>query len=89
MKSVHVIITGRVQGVYFRAATQKKAKELGLVGWVRNAPTGAVEAVFAGEEEKISAMIAWCHQGPPAAQVLKVDCRERPWQGEFTDFTIR
>lgn len=71
----HVLlkIHGRVQGVFFRAGTQKEAARLGLKGWVRNASDGSVEAVAEGERETLEKFIAWCHRGPPAAVVKKVD----------------
>jgi len=71
---VRVVISGRVQGVFFRAQTQDKARSLALTGWVKNTDSGTVEAVFDGEEEKINQMIDWCHQGPALSKVdsLKV-----------------
>ncbi|ACX52884.1 acylphosphatase [Ammonifex degensii KC4] len=91
MKQVraHVIVHGKVQGVYFRASTLEKAREEGVTGWVRNRPDGTVEAVFEGEEERVKRMIAWCHQGPPWAEVERVEVNWEDWRGEFTDFTIR
>jgi acylphosphatase len=68
-KRVHVFVSGRVQGVYFRAHTQEKAQSLGLSGWVRNLPDGRVEIVAEGEEGKISAFLAWVRVGPLAARV--------------------
>ncbi|MFH1232048.1 MAG: acylphosphatase [Planctomycetota bacterium] len=69
----HIWISGKVQGVFFRAYTQKKAQTLNLTGWVRNLPTGQVEAVFEGEKDIVEEMIQWCRHGPPSAQVTKVD----------------
>lgn len=69
----HVLISGRVQGVFFRAHTQEKAKELGLSGWVKNRTDGAVEAVFEGPVEQVAAMIKWCHRGPSPAYVAQVE----------------
>lgn len=69
----HVFISGRVQGVFFRAYTQKEAEALGLSGWVRNLPDGRVEAVFEGEKTAVNEMIAWCWEGSPSASVTKVD----------------
>lgn len=65
----HVIITGRVQGVWFRSWTKKKADKLGLNGWVKNRNDGAVEAVFSGTQQNIDAMIKACKSGPPLARV--------------------
>lgn len=84
-KRVKVVITGRVQGVGFRASCQRQAVALGLTGWVRNRWDGAVEALFEGPAEAVEAMLAWCHQGPPAAYVTGVvvvpapDAPPEPW----------
>jgi len=69
---VHVLISGKVQGVWYRASTKQKADELGLTGWVKNTVDGNVEAVFEGEKIRIDAMIAWCWVGPPMARVTDV-----------------
>jgi len=69
MKSVHVIISGRVQGVWYRAWTQKTAEKLGLSGWVRNCADGTVEALFSGSEDKVEAMLRQCRKGPMLARV--------------------
>ena len=66
-------ITGRVQGVAFRASTVMTARALGLAGWVANRADGSVEAVAAGDEAGIAVFIRWCHQGPPAARVDHVE----------------
>lgn len=81
-----IVITGRVQGVCFRMYTEEEAKRRGLTGWVRNLPTGQVEAVIEGEREAVEDLIRWCHQGPPAASVKKVDTEWEPYRGDFTDF---
>ncbi|MDY7020629.1 MAG: acylphosphatase [Cyanobacteriota bacterium] len=69
---VRVLISGRVQGVGFRYSTREAALERNIKGWVRNLPSGQVEAVFEGHSAQIESMIAWCHQGPPAAVVREV-----------------
>jgi len=84
----HVWISGRVQGVFFRAHTKELADELGLTGWVRNLPDGRVEAIFEGEEDAVKEAIEWCKRGPPLASVEMVEVRyERP-TGEFRGFRI-
>ena len=88
-KRAHVYISGRVQGVFFRAYTKEEADRLGLKGWVRNLPDGRVEAVFEGDEEAVEAMIKWCHNGSPQAKVAEVEVLEEPYKGEFKDFRIR
>ena len=89
MKSkAHVIISGRVQGVWFRTSTRDKAEQLGLTGWVKNTVDGCVEAVFEGEEERIEEMINWCHQGPPLAEVGNIEVKKQPPTNYFDRFSI-
>ncbi len=85
---VHVMIEGRVQGVFFRHHTQQKAIQLGLTGWVRNRMDGNVEAVFEGDRERVNEMIEWCHHGPPAARVTSVHPSWEECKGEFQDFSV-
>ncbi len=87
--NAHVTVHGDVQGVFFRASTRHLAESLGLTGWVRNRPEGSVEAVFEGEEADVRSMIDWCHQGPPQAEVERVDVEWQPPSGEFTRFAVR
>lgn len=89
MKRVRVLISGKVQGVFFRAYTQKEAHKLGLKGWVRNLPDGRVEALFEGEDSAIEKMIKWCHRGSPGAVVTKVEVLEEAYKGEYSTFEIR
>lgn len=83
-----VLISGKVQGVYFRSSTEDEALSRGLAGWVRNTPGGEVEAVFEGEPEAVEAMIAWCHRGPPAARVKRVAVSWEEPRGE-RGFSVR
>lgn len=71
-KAVRIQVTGKVQGVCFRAWTVKQAEELGLDGWVRNRDDGSVEALATGPEEVVDAFISLCHEGPPNARVNNV-----------------
>jgi acylphosphatase len=89
MRRIHVYISGRVQGVAFRARTHREAARLGLGGWVRNLPDGRVEAVFEGPDEKITEMLAWCRKGPSLALVKGVELNEETCADDFRDFTIR
>ena len=89
MKHIHVYISGKVQGVYFRAETQRAAVGFNLTGWVRNMVDGRVEACFEGKDENIDKMIEWCHIGPPAARVEEVLTDEEPYTDEFHDFSIK
>ena len=68
----HVHVSGRVQGVGFRANTRREARERGVDGWVRNLADGRVEAVFEGSEDAVESMVAWCHEGSAAARVEDV-----------------
>tara|TARA_R110001592_G_scaffold7431_5_gene41707 strand:+ start:1579 stop:1866 length:288 start_codon:yes stop_codon:yes gene_type:complete len=72
IETVHVVISGRVQGVWFRGWTCEQARDLGLSGWVRNRRDGTVEAVFSGHPDAVRRMIERCHDGPPAARVDSV-----------------
>ncbi|MCX8042903.1 MAG: acylphosphatase [Desulfobacterota bacterium] len=83
-----VIVSGRVQGVCFRAATQETARAHGVTGWVKNLPDGRVEAVFEGPEDAVNAVIAWCHTGPPAAIVKNVAVTREEYTGAFDRFSI-
>ncbi len=86
---VHVIVAGKVQGVFYRAETASKARHLNVGGWVRNLPDGRVEAVFEGEEANVHKMIDFCRHGPPHAYVVSVDVKQQEWRGEFRNFTVR
>lgn len=86
---VHVFVSGRVQGVFFRQGTKEQAEDLGVTGWVRNLPDGRVEAVFEGEEEAVKAIVKYCHRGPSHAGVTNVDVEGEPYRGEFSSFEAR
>jgi len=86
-RRVHLFISGRVQGVGFRAFTQGQAKGLGLTGWVRNLRDGRVEAIVEGPGDKVAKLIEKVNRGPRAARVEKVDIKDEPPEGEFKDFT--
>ena len=87
-KRYHVYISGRVQGVFFRANTQQQARLLALTGWVRNLPDGRVEAVFEGNGTDADAMRDWCRVGTAPARVDHLETKEEPPTGEFVDFAI-
>jgi len=88
ISNIHVIVSGQVQGVWFRASTKQKAQELGLTGWVRNTTNGCVEAVIEGEEEIVKKMIDWLHHGPPLAKVEDVKVKKQLAIG-FNGFSVR
>ncbi len=85
----HVFISGRVQGVFFRATTKEMADKLGVKGFVRNLWDGRVEAVFEGDEKAVKEIIQWCHRGPPAAKVESVEVKYEDYKDEFDSFEIR
>jgi acylphosphatase len=87
-KRFHVFISGRVQGVFFRANTWKQARSLALSGWVRNLPDGRVETVFEGEDRAAQAMLNWSRTGSPPARVDGVEVAAETATGEFTGFEI-
>ena len=87
MSRRHVIVTGRVQGVWFRDSMRREAERLGLAGWVRNLPDGNVEAVFEGAADAVEQLTDWCYHGPPGARVVLVVPRDEPPQG-LTGFRI-
>jgi acylphosphatase len=83
-----IVISGRVQGVYFRASTRDVARAQRLSGWVRNRMDGDVEAVVEGEKDAVQAFIVWCHEGPPGARVAAVQVTMESYAGEFQGFHI-
>lgn len=82
------IISGRVQGVFYRASAQAEANRLGLNGWARNLATGQVEVLACGEQEKVALLYDWLQKGPELAQVEKVEGEEMPWQ-EHARFAVK
>ncbi len=86
---VHLLISGRVQGVAFRYYTQDIAQSLGIKGWVKNCWDSKVEIVVEGEEEKVKKLISWCYQGPGSAIVERIDMEWEKYRREFNSFGIR
>ncbi len=84
----HAIISGRVQGVFFRAETQRAAKGFGVFGWVRNNREGTVEAVFEGRQQDVDAVLNWCRKGPRMARVNAVDVKWQDYTGAFDRFDV-
>jgi len=89
MNTVLIIISGRVQGVYFRSFTQKQAVKQGVTGFVTNKPNGAVEVVACAKAEKLDCFINWCHKGPLMAKVENVIVSDYKTTEIFTEFEIR
>ena len=76
-----VIVHGRVQGVFFRGATEAEATAAGVAGWVCNRPDGSVEAVFEGDPDSVAALVAFCRRGPRHARVAKLEVFEEAPEG--------
>ena len=89
MKCIHIVVSGKVQGVFFRAHTRDKAQELGLKGYVKNLPDGGVEVVAQGQEDKLNELIEFCKKGPESAEVTDVKIEEISSEEEFDDFEVR
>jgi acylphosphatase len=88
MRRIRAIVSGRVQGVAYRASTAAKARQLGLAGWVKNLANGNVELEAEGSPDQVAALVTWCHHGPPSARVDQVAVEElAPMGGD--DFDVR
>ena len=88
MKRLHIIVSGRVQGVGFRWATQKTARQLDVNGYVRNLPNGDVEIVVEGDEVAVDRMISWARHGPAFARVDSLKMDDLPGAAEYTEFGV-
>ena len=86
---VHLLISGRVQGVLFRDYTKNAAKEFGIFGFVRNLLDGRVEVVCEGEKESVEKFLEWCKQGSPLSKIENVGVSFEEYKGEFKDFSVR
>lgn len=88
MRKVKILVSGRVQGVYFRAFTQNKAKQLGVKGSARNLPDGRVEIIAEAESGIIEDFIQWCHKGPVTARVDHIEITELQPDEQLTSFDV-
>jgi len=84
-----LIIQGRVQGVFYRQSTKETALRLGLNGWVKNRADGSVAALFEGDKAIVEQAIAWCRQGPAAANVSDVNVNWLDYEGAYSSFEVR
>ena len=89
MKTQHLLIQGRVQGVWFRESTRREAERLGVTGWVRNTPDGAVEAVVQGPAEAVDALVEWARSGPPMARVDGIEIEASETHDPLSGFEKR
>jgi acylphosphatase len=85
----HVLVSGRVQGVFYRSETRYEARKHRLNGWIRNLQDDRVEAVFEGEEEDVRQLLEFCKRGPPGAKVTAIEVAWEPYSGKFNGFEIR
>ena len=86
---IHIFVSGKVQGVFFRDSAVRQAERLGVFGWVQNLENGIVEAVLEGEKDKVEKMIKWMRNGPLLAEVKEIDIDRQRYTGEFQDFQIK
>ena len=89
MKAIRILVSGRVQGVWYRASTQREAVGLGLCGWVRNLADGSVEILAQGEAGKIKMLCDWCRQGPPGARVDELVIEDAQPDSNIDSFRVR
>jgi len=87
MKTLHLVMYGRVQGVWYRDSMRREAESLGVSGWVRNRSDGTVEAMVQGEVGAVDALVRWAQRGPQLAQVERVEVE--PGSGSYADFEVR
>ena len=85
---IRIIVTGRVQGVFFRQALKVMAKKNNIFGWVKNLKDGRVEAILEGDEVKVSRLVDWSHGGPANARVEDVEIHNEKFSGEFSKFDV-
>jgi acylphosphatase len=88
-KRVHLLVEGRVQGVYFRQGMMETAEKNNVLGWVRNLPDNKVEAILEGNDSNVDAVVEWARFGPAGAVVQELKVTEEEYVGEFSDFEIR
>jgi acylphosphatase len=88
-KRVHLLVEGKVQGVYFRQGMMETAEQNNVLGWVRNLPDDDVEAILEGNDSNVDAVIEWARFGSAGAVVKELTVTEENYVGEFSDFVIR
>jgi acylphosphatase len=88
MQTVHLLITGKVQGVFFRETARKVAEKLNIKGWIKNTPDEKVEAMITGDEQQVNDFIKWCKTGPDRAEVEEVIVSDQP-ETFFKEFEVK
>lgn len=89
MKRVKILVSGNLQGIFYRAFVKERANELGLTGYVKNTEDKKVEAIVEGHELKINKLIDYCQEGPVGAKIEKVATTTLPYTGEFKEFRVK
>jgi len=87
-QSVHILVTGKVQGVFFRQATKVIAIKNNVTGWVKNLENGQVEILFEGDDKNVNSVIDWCHHGPANSRVDKIKIKKQEFSGQYSDFEV-
>jgi len=87
MKTVHLLISGKVQGVFFRESAKELAEEINIGGWIKNRNDEKVEALITGDENDVNDFISWCHSGPSKAEVSEVIVSQQP-ETSFEKFKV-
>lgn len=85
---LHITISGRVQGVFFRAEAQREAEKLGITGWVRNTDDGSVEILAEGEKAILESFLGWCKKGPERAEIRNIEVKQKDAEEEYGKFII-
>lgn len=88
MHQARLLISGKVQGVFYRASCEEVALKYGLNGWVRNLSSGQVEVVVQGEEDKVKKLIEWCKKGPPHASIANIDIKWEEVMKQLQSFEV-
>ena len=88
-KCVHVFVTGRVQGVFFRQATRVTAIKNNVTGWIKNLDDGRVEVLIEGEDKSVDSVIEWCNYGPANSRVDNIEVNNEDYSGKFESFEVR
>ena len=87
-ESVHILVTGKVQGVFFRQATKVIAIKNKVTGWVKNLENGQVEILFEGDDKNVNSVIDWCHNGPANSRVDEIKIKQQEFSGQYSNFEV-
>ena len=88
-KSVHILVTGKVQGVFFRQATKVIAIKNHVTGWIKNLESGQVEILLEGEDQNVNSIVEWCHNGPANSRVDEIKIEQQKFSGQYSNFEVR